>query len=82
MNEGEYLEMANHFKEEIEKKDQEMKKLKDVNIELKKILFVSYGFIRVIDYFSEEDEDFQQELKDLIDMLRGYLSSMLDDFIF
>lgn len=82
MNEGEYLEMANHFKEEMEKKEQELKKLKDINIELKKILFVSYGFIRVIDYFSQDEEEFLQELKDLVDMLRGYLSAMLDDFVF
>ena len=40
MMEGEYLEMANHFKEEMDKKDAILKDHKEKVEELKKILIV------------------------------------------
>jgi len=79
--EQEYLEMAAHCKELVEQKDKELKKFKDENEELKKILMVSYGFARVIDYYSDEEE-LAHECKDMLEMLRGYLSSQLDEIIF
>ncbi len=80
MMEGEYLEMANHFKEEMDKKDAILKDHKEKVEELKKILIVSYGFVRVVDFFSPDDE-LATECKDVLEMLRGYLSSMLDEYI-
>ena len=80
MLEVEYLELASHFKEEIDKKDSILKDQKEKIEELKKILMVAYGFVRVIDHYSSEDE-IATECKDVLEMLRGYLSSMLDEYI-
>ena len=79
--EQEYLEMSNHCKELVEKKEIEIKRLKEQNEELKKILFVSYSFTRVIDHYSDQDE-LSVECRDLVEFLRGYLSSQLDEHIF
>jgi len=78
--EKEYLEMAEHCKKLIEKKDKEMDKIKDENEELKKLLMVSYGFIRVVDYYSDDDE-VPGECRGLIELLRGYLSTSIDEHI-
>jgi hypothetical protein len=79
--ENEYLELADHCKKLVENKDKELTKMKEENIELKKLLMVSYGFTRVIDYYSD-DEEIAQECRDLLEMLRGYLSSQLDVIFF
>ena len=80
MTEQEYLDMAKHFKEELEKKDL-MLRCQQVAIEdLKKILMTAYGFVRVIDHFSTEEE-IAGECKETFELLRGYLSMMLDEYI-
>lgn len=79
--EKEYLEMADHCKKLVEEKNKELDKLKEDNEELKKLLMISYGFIRVVDYYSDDDE-LAPECRDLVELLRGYLSSSIDEHIF
>jgi hypothetical protein len=79
ITEQEYLDMADHCKKLVEQKNNQMEKLTDQIDELKKILMVSYGFVRVIDYYNEDQ--LATECKDVLEMLRGYLSSMLEEYI-
>ena len=79
MLEQEYLELVNQLKESFEEKDNELNKIKNENQELKKVIISAYGFIRIMDHFALDSEiDF--EIKGMIDILRGYLSSVYDDF--
>ena len=64
--EQEYIEMANHFKEEMEKKCEEIKGLK-------KALMMLYSLAKIAD---EMDD------KDVVSMMRQYSSEFLDTFIF
>ena len=76
--ENEYLELANHCKKLVEDKDKELKKMKEENMELKKLLMVSYALNRVMDYYSQDDEI----IGDLIEISRGYMSHELDCILF
>ena len=78
--EQEYLDMADHCKKLVEEKNKEMDKLKDENEELKKLLMVSYSFTRVVDYYSD-DEEVSMECRGLVELLRGYLSTSIDEHI-
>ena len=80
MLEQEYLELVNQLKESFEEKDNELNKIKNENQELKKIILSAYGFIRIMDHFASDGDDIDFEIKGMIDILRGYLSSVYDDF--
>jgi hypothetical protein len=64
--EQEYIEMANHFKEVMEKKTNEIKSLK-------KALMTLYALAKIAD---EMDD------KDVVCMMRQYASEFIDTFIF
>ena len=76
--ENEYLELANHCKQLVQDKDKELKKMKEQNIELKKLLMVSYAMSRIIDFYSQDEEI----VNDLIEVTRGFMSHELDSLIF
>lgn len=80
MNEGEYLEMANQLKESFDEKDKEMIKIKKENELLKKNLLSVYGYVRILDYISTASDEIDFELRGMIDILRGFLSDLYDDF--
>tara|TARA_A100001391_G_C4868996_1_gene224734 strand:- start:159 stop:368 length:210 start_codon:yes stop_codon:yes gene_type:complete len=66
VNENELLEMSKHFKEVLEKKDNELK-------DLKKKIFLIYGLVRATDdYF--DDHNF-------IELSRTYLSDWIEEII-
>ena len=78
LTENEYLEMAKQFKELIENKDYEMKKLKE-ELETTSKNFISlYGIIRMMDYLISCGE-IEAELGFLIEVARSFASSVLDD---
>lgn len=79
-NSNEYLEMANHAKSLVEKAEEELKIYKVQNLALKKLLLTCYGVIRLIDEMNQTD-DIPGELSVTLEILRGYLSDNVDDFI-
>ena len=72
MNEGEYLELADQFKEIMNNKDNEIKKQYEEIKELKKIL----------DELVADDFNQPNILVSVLEILRGFLSSAVDRFIF
>ena len=81
MLEQQYLELCDQLRTTYDEKEIEIEQLKNKNEELKKSLISCYGFIRVMDFIVDED-DVSLELRTLIDVFRGYLSDMYDDFSF
>jgi len=71
---GQILEMSNHLKELYDKKEGEVEKLKEENLQLKKVVLSVYGVIRLL------DQQFNNILLDpeknsyMIEALRSYLS--------
>ena len=77
-NEQEYLDMTNHLKELYNVKDKELEKVKELNLDLKKIILSCYGSIRLL------DQNFHNLLLDsecnqyIIESLRSYLSDVVE----
>ena len=82
MNEGEYLELADQFKEIMNNKDKEIKKHYEEIKELKKILMMAYSFVRILDELIADDFSQPNILVNVLEILRGFLSSAIDKFIF
>jgi len=78
MTDGEMLEMSNHLKGLYDKKEAELEKIKEENLELKKVVMSCYGSIRLL------SEQYNNILLDretnglIIDALRSYLSSFVE----
>ena len=79
MLEGEYLELVNQLKEQFDIKEKEVTKMQDQIAELKKCIISAYGFIRIIDMVSEHAE-LDYEVKNMIEILRTFLSDSYDNF--
>lgn len=79
MLEGEYLELVNQLKEQFDIKEKELTKMQDEIAELKKCIISAYGFIRIIDMVSEHAE-LDYEVKNMIEILRTFLSDSYDNF--
>lgn len=79
-NSNEYLEMANHAKSLVEKAEEDLKSYKVQNLTLKKLLLTCYGVVRLIDEMNQAD-DIPGELSMTLELLRGYLSDNVEDFI-
>jgi hypothetical protein len=78
LTENEYLELAKQFKELIENKDYELKRVKE-ELETTSKNFISlYGIIRMMDYLISCGE-IEAELGILIEVARSFASSVLDD---
>tara|TARA_R100000951_G_scaffold15532_1_gene12241 strand:- start:111 stop:404 length:294 start_codon:yes stop_codon:yes gene_type:complete len=75
---GEVYNMAEHLKELYDKKETELEKLKEENLELKKVILSCYGSIRLL------DQQFNNILLDretnsyIIEALRSYLSDIVE----
>ena len=79
MLEGEYLELVNQLKEQFNEKDKEVTKMQEEVAELKKCIISAYVFIRIVDMVSEHAE-LDYEVKNMIEILRTYLSDSYDNF--
>ena len=82
INDGQYLEMADHLKKLYDDIEQKNIKLELEKIELKKILITSYGLVRLVDNFVDVIHNVPTELEVLVSTLRGYLSEETDKHIF
>jgi len=78
MTDGEMLEMSNHLKELYDKKEKELEKIKEENLDLKKVIMSCYGSIRLL------DQQWNNILLDrdtnsyIIEALRSYLSNVVE----
>ena len=81
VTEKEYLDMANHCKELIERKDNQIYKLKSVILDTHKAVSQIYGNIRNLDEFLENNIE---ELKDnkIIEYLIEKIRSISSDILF
>jgi len=82
MNEGEYLELADQFKEIMNNKEEQIKKHYEEIKELKKIIMMAYSFVRILDELVADDFNQPNILVSVLEILRGFLSSAVDRFIF
>ena len=78
MNDGQILEMANHLKELYQTKENELQKIKQKNLELKKVIMSIFGIIRMVDLNMNSIFFSSDHLNILIEMMRGYLSDVVD----
>tara|TARA_R110000751_G_scaffold82701_3_gene166347 strand:- start:780 stop:1148 length:369 start_codon:yes stop_codon:yes gene_type:complete len=76
----EYLELAEHAKSIVEIAQLQSEKLKTENMELKKILISTYGFIRVLD--DQYDLLMPPEFSYTFELIRGYVSEYIETKIF
>lgn len=81
-NENEYLEMVKHLKQLYEEIEEKNKKLNKQNLDLQKVLLGAYGLSRVLDNMTVDIYDIPAELVILVETLRGFLSTELDQHIF
>lgn len=82
MNEGEYLELADQFKNLIDKKDEELKSHYEEIKELKKLLMMAYSFVRILDELVAHNFNQPNIMVNLLETLRSFLSSAIDKHIF
>ncbi len=82
MNEGTYLELADQFKDLMDKKDEELNRHYEKTKELKKIIMMAYSFVRILDELVADDFNQPNILCSILEVLRGFLSSAVDRFIF
>jgi hypothetical protein len=81
MNELEYLEAMNQLKTKFDENEIEVKRLKKEVIDLKKYIMTIYGLARIIDSnFLGEDYD-GDNIRVLIEMMRGYCSMVVEQSI-
>jgi DNA-directed RNA polymerase beta' subunit len=75
---GQILELSNHLKSLYDKKELELEKIKEKNLELKKIIITAYGSVRLL------NEQYNNILLDsetnnfIIEALRSYLSDVVE----
>jgi hypothetical protein len=81
LNDNQYLIEMNEMKEMYEKKEQEINKYKTENYRLKKDLMSCYGMIRILDSQFNNGEFSGDEIKNIIEFLRSYLSNVFDDIL-
>jgi len=78
---GQILELSNHLKSLYDKKEIEVQKIKEKNLELKKIILTTYGSVRLL------NEQYHNILLDtetnniIIEALRSYLSEVVENEI-
>ena len=80
MTDQEYLEMASHCKLIIDKAESKTQMYQRENLELKKIIITSYGFIRVLD--EQFDLEMPPEFSYTLELIRSYLSDYVENKIF
>ena len=80
-NEQDYLEMASHFKEVLEKKEIEIKGLEEEILEHKKMIITTYGVFRILDEYFSVAGNIPFDVVGVVELLRGYLSDYTEKHI-
>ena len=78
VNEQQYLDMTKQLKDLYDKKDKELQKVKEDNLDLKKVIMSCYGTIRLLDNNYNNiilDESSNQII---IESVRSYLSDIVE----
>jgi len=78
ITDGEMLEMSNHLKELYEKKEGEVEKLKEENLQLKKVILSCYGVVRLLDQQSNNILLDPETNSYMVEALRSYLSTFVE----
>ena len=82
LNDEALIEMADQLKKTYDEITFKLEKLQLENLELKKNLISAYGFTRVLDMIASDSYELQPEILILIETLRAYLSTTMDNTIF
>jgi len=78
ITDGEMLEMSNHLKELYDKKEGEVEKLKEENLQLKKVILSCYGVVRLLDQQSNNILLDPETNSYMVEALRSYLSTFVE----
>ena len=79
-NENDYLELCNQLKDLNEKRETREKEIETELINYKKDIMTIYGLIRTISN-TLEPENYDAEVYVLVDVLRGYVSEIIEAHI-
>ncbi len=82
LNDEALIEMADQLKKTYDEITFKIEKIQLENLELKKNLISAYGFCRVLDMIASDSYELQPEILILIETLRAYLSTTMDNTIF
>ena len=82
LNDEALIEMADQLKKTYDEITFKLDKLELENIDLKKHLISAYGMTRVMDNLIDECYEVPPEIITLSDVLRAYLSNVMDSTIF
>ena len=82
LNDEALIEMADQLKKTYDEITFKLEKIQLENLELKKNLISAYGFCRVLDMIASDSYELQPEILILIETLRAYLSTTMDNTIF
>ena len=80
-NENDYLEMADHFKNVLEKKDKMIESLEQEILEHKKMIITTYGVMRLLDEYFDTQGNIPFDVQGVVELLRGYLSDYTEKHI-
>ncbi len=84
-NSKELYDMSEHFKQVLDRKDDEMKSLKRQNIQLKKILMMSYSGFRLIDDIMNTGmialPDDLMQITNIAEIYRAQFSELVDEYV-
>jgi len=78
ITDGEMLEMSNHLKELYDKKEGEVEKLKEENLQLKKVILSCYGVVRLLDQQSNNILLDPETNSYMVEALRSYWSTFVE----
>jgi len=74
----EVYDMGEHLKELYDKKEGEVEKLKEENLQLKKVILSCYGVVRLLDQQSNNILLDPETNSYMIEALRSYLSTFVE----
>lgn len=79
MSDGMVLDAMNQLRDMNEKREKEMREIKNELCDYKKEAITAYGVIRLIDMIYKDQEEQIPELNVLIETLRDYLSQFAEE---
>jgi hypothetical protein len=79
ISDGMVLDAMNQLRDMNEKRDKEVRDIKNELADFKKQAITAYGVVRLIDMIYKDQEDQIPELNVLIETLRDYLSQFAEE---
>ena len=78
MTDKEVYDMGEHLKELYDKKEKELEKFKEENLQLKKVILSCYGVVRLLDQQSNNILLDPETNSYMVEALRSYLSTFVE----